>query len=344
MARRLLSTARVLLGVVALTTDHAAAFDRLSTTKQTTVTVSVRIRPLDLLAKDPKLALKATISVESPQLFRVDRGATFTTSMSGKSGLGVESDGLLPRAPQQDLQSQLLEKPIFVVCGADRPGPEVWYVNGILTSKASAIEAGELISRQLGRCVHVLHNPTVIEAPFQTGLQVAGFRTGDLSESTYDRLWPAIVAGRLLVESFLDNSTACPERLQGNPTTRQLAWVLYHSDAPVSLITHSQGCLIARNAFFSMGMLGKAAKVRDGVAWAAAGIPINDCEICPRPKRTTVLDYRGDPVPKVIGLRGGGLPFSPADHFIQSYIDQLNNDLLFPVSKTASEEHAVVPL
>ena len=306
--------------------DHA-----LNVLKQTKVAVKFQILPQGLLGKDPKLALKTAISVENPPFFRWKNEVTIEASARGEKSLDVESAVSLPRDSQPDLRPLLLEEPVFVVCGADRPGPAVWYVNGVLTSKTNATAAGEQISARLDRRVHVLHNPTVIEPPFQSGLQVAGFRTGDLSESTYDRAWPAVVVGRLLAESLLGKRAACPEKLQGNPTTRRLAWVLYHSDQPVSLVTHSQGCLIARNAFFTMALLGNESKVRNNVAWVAAGIPISDYEICPRPNRTTILDYRDDPVPKIVGLRGGGIPFNPADHdFMGNYVEQLNEDLVFP--------------
>ena len=230
------------------------------------------------------------------------------------------------RETQTLLLRGLLEEPNFVVCGEEYPGPVVWHVNGAYTTKKEAIMAGRLIAQQLHRRVHVLHNPTCIEPPFETGLEIDGFGDNDYGECAYDRLWPTMVASRpeLLAVLPLLSFRGNQPKLQANPTTRQLAWVLYHADGPVSLVTHSQGCLIARNAFVSIAMLGKESTIRNDVAWVAAGIPLNDNEIWPRPKKTMVLPYQNDSVPKLIGLRGGGIECNGEDHdMFDEYIPRI---------------------
>ncbi len=230
---------------------------------------------------------------------------------------------------QAHLLSLLIEPPTFDVCRDDLPGPAVWYVNGILTTREKAVKAGNAIAEKLGRRVHVLHNRTIAESPYDTGLEARGFEADDLSECLYDRCWPVIVVSRLdsIVESAIGAVMNSGEKLQGNPTTRQLAHVLYYSDEPVSLVTHSQGCLIARNAFFTMSLLSKEDVPRDKVAWVAAGLPLNDNEIWPRPEKTTILDYQDDPVSKLVGSRGGGFDYNAADHdFMEEYVEQLKPD------------------
>jgi hypothetical protein len=236
---------------------------------------------------------------------------------------------------QRHLLSLLLEEPTYIVCGAERPGPPVWYVNGICTTKYHATKAGNAIAERLDRRVHVLYNPTVIEPPYQTGLKAKGFGNNDIDECVYDRAWPATVLSRLdiLTESLLGGLVKNKEKLQANPTTRQLAHVLYYSDEPVSLVTHSQGVLIARNAFFTNWILGKESKIRNNTAWVAAGLPLSDHEIFPRPKRTTILSYSDDPVSKLLGLRGGGVELKPADHdFMENYKDQLHENQIWPAN------------
>jgi len=361
MSRHLLACASVLTIAGFCSANRINASDTGDVIRNTRASVQWRINPLDLLQKQPTLAMTIQLRIESPEHFTLESKATLKTrrcpehmlpSLSpptssertegsatdtspdtvsltaGKVHVELRHNTSIAADGTLDLPSQLMEEPRFLVCGVDRPGPEVWYVNGILTSCESAHDAGEMISKHLNRRVHLLHNATIVEPPFQTGLTIAGVRTEDLTESTYDRAWPAIVAGRILAESLSIKPQGSLTRLQGNPTTRQLTWVLYHSKRPVSLITHSQGCLIARNAFLAMALLGRESRVRHDVAWVAAGIPFHDQELSLRPDRTTILDFRNDPVPKWIGLRGGGLPINPSDHWIQSYVKQLTNEQL----------------
>lgn len=278
------------------------------------------------------LALKTSVDVQSPQLFDVKNEATIQTLGREANSVRIESDVRWHSETSRDLPSLLLEEPDYIVCGADRPGPAVWFVNGILTNRKQATSIGEQISSRLNRKVHVLHNKTVIESPYETGFEAKVLKD-DLSEAAYDRIWPATISGRLVTESLARDSVDLGDRLQRNPVTRQLAWVLYHADEPVSLITHSQGCLIARNALFTLSLLGREEKARANVAWVAAGIPLHDCEICQCPKRMTVLDCHADPVPKFIGLRGGGPDWNPQDHdFVCNYLDQLTSDQVFPAT------------
>jgi hypothetical protein len=300
-------------------------------------------------AKHRAEVLKQAVTHESATLFSLKNWRNWTENPAavasqalsrGAKSINVEAKRASQYLKNQwwygrltaELEKLLIEKPVFHVCGASCPGTPVWYVNGILTTTKEALIAGHAISTQINRPVHLIHNPTFIEPPFQTGLDADGFGTDDLSECVYDRIWPVYVASRLydikesLLQSILDGGV----RLQENPSTRQLAWVVAKSETPPSIITHSQGCIIARNAFLTASILSAEEKARS-TAWVAAGIPLNNNEIWPKPRRTEVLDYSNDPVAKCVGLRGGGLKYSIPDHdFMVHYVDQLKDTFFHP--------------
>lgn len=338
--------------------DQIAETEQISREATKDATKSVQIHRVRKLSDQQLQTLSSAVSVETGRALNVQNWQQWVSQPDqeflnavgrGEKGIRVELGNAVDYLKgqwwyqrfQDHLLSQLLEKPEFIVCGEDRPGPEVWYVNGMLTEKARAVKVGEWISFQLNRRVHVLHNPTIVESPFQTGLVAEGFGNDDLSECVYDRIWPAVVVNKLREsEKLLVNAIALEgEKLQGNPTTRQLAWVMYHSDAPVSVVSHSQGCLITRNALFTMSLLSAEQKARKNVAWVAAGLPLNDAEIWPKPNKLSILQYHDDPVAKLCGLRGGGIELNAADHdFMEEYLDQLTDDQIWPtVSLTTTK-------
>lgn len=237
---------------------------------------------------------------------------------------------------QQGGLSLLMEKPTYIVLHPEFPGEPIWYVNGIATTQKEACLAARLLSESLGRPVRLIHNATCLEPPaFHTGLKADGFGTDDLSECVYDRAWPAYVVGKLKKLSTVELAKAVSgqAKLQENPTTRQLAWVIYHAEHKTSIVTHSQGCMIARNAYFTAALLGKELNVRNDVSWAAAGSPLNGNETWPLPDRFQNLVNKDDPCPKLIGLNGGGRieVLDGGDHnFIKHYINMVDKgNLLF---------------
>jgi hypothetical protein len=231
-----------------------------------------------------------------------------------------------------ELLLQFMERPRFILVGADRPGRPVIYVNGMATTEKQAREDAELISEKLGRPVNLLHNKSSIGDDFHTGLQADGFGSDDLSEVAYDKAWPVWVVNQLgsMSANLLGTLTGA-RRLQGNPTTRQLAWAIYHSKEPVDIVSHSQGCLQVRNALYTMTLLSATKKARD-VAWVLAGPPLNDNEILTGPGKKTMLDYANDPTPKIVGARGGGglEKSSVADHDLGRFAAQLDPSMLWP--------------
>ena len=233
------------------------------------------------------------------------------------------------------LMAQFMEKPHYIHCRPDLPGTPAIYVNGIATDEAEAKKNGEAIAEQIGRPVNVIHNATSFGDSLDTGLRASGYGIDDISECLYDRVWPVAVATRLdtLGETAIGTILGAENRLQGNPTTRQLAYALYHAKGPVSLVTHSQGCIIARNAFFTCQLLSKESKARNNVAWVAAGQPLNRHEVFPEPKKTVRLSSGDDPIVKLIGLNGGGINYNAADHdFRKKYVPRIRSQQLWPTT------------
>ncbi|WP_417734983.1 hypothetical protein [Rosistilla oblonga] len=244
------------------------------------------------------------------------------------------------------LAQLLTQPPETIIRREDLPGPPIWFVNGITTKRAEAIAMADEIAEQLGRRVHLLHNPTFMEPPNHSGLDVEGYGTDDLSECLHDRLWPATVFNKLnrmdaeQLQAMRDDG----QTLQGNPTTRQLAYVLLTAREPISLITHSQGCIIARNAMYTMAMLGRREQAEQQIAWIAAGIPLNDKELSPLPLQTTILDVGDDPIAKIVGMRGGSREYRGTDHsFSDHYCRQIQAEQLWHDALPATDKPAVPP-
>ena len=253
-------------------------------------------------------------------------------SINAKSGIDRLSDQWWYSKQNRLLAFLLTQPPEPIVRREDLPGPAVIFVNGIATKKAEAVEMADALAEKLGRRVQLLHNPTILEPPHSTGLQAEGYGTDDLSECLHDRLWPATVVNRLekLNEEKLRDYLESNISLQGNPTTRQLTHLLLTAREPVTIVSHSQGCLITRNALFSMAMLGQRDQAEQNISWIAAGIPLNDKEISPVPNQLYILDVGDDPVAKIVGLRGGSREYKGTDHsFLDHYLSEIKREHLW---------------
>ncbi len=189
---------------------------------------------------------------------------------------------------------------ITVVNPGDFQGDLVYYVNGMGVSKESALtEAGALAAR-IKRPVGLIYNVT-------NGIGA------DLTEATYDRTWPLVVP-------------VVGQIVQANSTTRQVAHLIYHSDKRISIVSHSQGCIIVRNALL-MANTYSGGKAKDRVAWVATGLPLRDEEVCPKPDRYRGLVKPDDTVCQLVGLRLkpeklDGDAFAAHD-FVKAYVDEI---------------------
>jgi hypothetical protein len=123
-----------------------------------------------------------------------------------------------------------------------------------------------------------------------------------------------------------------PGKPQLNKTTRQLIHYLYHTSNKVSIVSHSQGCIIVRNALMTAHYF---KPVRHNVAWVATGMPLKREEIYPEPIKFRRLSNPGDIfVAQLSALKLDPDMFSKvapikAHEFIDSYLRQISNDDLF---------------
>ena len=195
------------------------------------------------------------------------------------------------------------EPHITVVNPGHYTGDPIYYINGVLTTRkvAEHYEAEALsYSKNLQRPVYLIFNRTILEGSTGTPGCV-----DDISEAVYDKLWPERIVGldlqSLLPALMLPN----PPFIQLDPTTREVTWVLYHSQGPVSIVSQSQGCLQVRNAILAAALLGRESYIRQEVAWVATGNPLNDAEIWPIPAKYHYMINAMDPVSTFVGVRGG---------------------------------------
>jgi hypothetical protein len=213
-------------------------------------------------------------------------------------------------------------------------GSSIYFVNGWLTTLASAKIEGRALAERLEQPVSLIHNPTFLEPPQWTGTYQL---TDDFSEAVYDRIWPETFVGSggigaalpiKLLPVISDLAPINPRAfMQLNTTTRQLTHLIYHAKKPILLVTHSQGCLQARNAIFTVGLFRGEDWVSKHVRWIATGSPVSDAEMWPRLNWFKAFVEDGDPVAQVVGLRGGKGSFdamSGASHwFTSQYVDRI---------------------
>jgi hypothetical protein len=188
-----------------------------------------------------------------------------------------------------------LERPNLISCNPNKLSEiPIFFVNGIRVTRQNAEDTASDLSRKANRPVMLLHNQTSLEG--STGTPGCGGHdsvgAGDLLESIYDRKWTPV------------------ELAQLNPATRQLAYLLYDhakKGKPLTLVSHSQGCIISRNAIWMVRMLGKREWVESKLTWIAAANPLNGREIDDiKPSTKThfkQINDHNDAVAKLLGLR-----------------------------------------
>ena len=252
---------------------------------------------------------------------------------------------------------QFLEEPHLVDFSPSHP-PALWlsdhpvyYVNGILNTLSDAKESAQDLADALKRPVKLIYNPSFINTdPSSSSIGVERFSTGtpgvgnDLGECIYDRTWPAIVAsfgGMFLpdtIGSLFEKPSADSVRLQKNPTTRQVAHLLYYADEPISLVSHSQGCMIVRNACLSLELLGSQDKVRNNLAWLACGSPLGESEVFPKPRTYRAVVHGNDIVGKLVAFKGGedGKLFPVTDHGFKNYHNEIRASDLFASNEASA--------
>jgi hypothetical protein len=177
--------------------------------------------------------------------------------------------------------------------------------------------------------VSLIHNPSAWRPPeFATGTP---YVVSDIAEAAYDRVWPLQVIARH--PSDITEILAEQKPIQLNKTTRMITHLLCHSGKPISIVGHSQGCILVRNACFALFLMGMKDKVKETLAWVNTANPLNDNEMWPLPIKYTSLIHPGDPLPRLLGFEGWDnldprvLRF---EHGFQgNYVDKIRPDMLW---------------
>ncbi|MCP4211156.1 MAG: hypothetical protein GY764_06715 [Halieaceae bacterium] len=246
------------------------------------------------------------------------RGNPSRLQRAAQGWVGAHTDKVLNDAVARTLQPLMspvvpwflrdtyMDAPYLVEFGHGFAGGDpVFYVNGMLTTYESAAGEAQALSRQLRRPVYLLYNPT-------RGAII------DLAEAALDRAW-----------AFSLNPIQ--RAVQHNAVTRQLTHIIYHARVPISLVTHSQGCIIARNAILTANSF-SGGKARLNVAWVATGLPLNDDEIYPMTGKLMKITNRRDPVAELVGisLKLDGFEFDMREHsFEGAYMSTVSSEDLW---------------
>jgi hypothetical protein len=217
---------------------------------------------------------------------------------------GVTLNDALAILPLQPvLGDAYVEEPKPVEASAEGVyGEAIVYINGMNVSKDAALSAGQTLSRSLRRRVVVIYDPCADAFT-------------DLGVAAVDRFIPVVPM---------------------NSASRQLTYMLVHPEkyGRVSVVAHSRGNLVVRQAVLAAGILGRGNWAHDNLAWVALACPMTEAEITPRPKRLTILNHPDDVVPMAAtGDRPTGIESSRAKghgHGASSYIEDIKEDMLWP--------------
>lgn len=160
-----------------------------------------------------------------------------------------------------------LSRPTLHRFNVNAPGSPVYYVNGAGTTLEIAKVQAENLAVHLIRPVYLLHNSSFVERidgdnPNQVEYAAGAFV--DIVLASVDRLWR-------------------PPLPSPSRSTRQLAHILVNSSHKVSLVTHSQGCLIAQNACLIALEYERKRWLQSELRWVACGSPIGNLDASANP-------------------------------------------------------------
>ncbi len=176
----------------------------------------------------------------------------------------------------RDRDASMQAPKVTVVNPGDFQGNLVYFVNGVNVTRESALAEAKALAARIQRPVGLIYNVT-------NGM------AADLTEATYDRTWPFVVP-------------VVGQMVQANSTTRQVAHLIYHADKRISIVSHSQGCIIVRNALL-MANTYTGGKAKDRITWVATALPLRDEEVCPKPDRFRRLVNPDDTICQFVGVR-----------------------------------------
>ncbi|BBM86269.1 hypothetical protein [Candidatus Uabimicrobium amorphum] len=225
----------------------------------------------------------------------------------------------IPKDLQQDTDSQ----------GKMLGGHIIYYVNGVLTTKTKAQISMRKLADSLQHPINVIYN--------QSQEDPKGYNTGnkfyalDFTETLSDLAWYNLNLFEKLTVSITDlDLRKAPDKIYvSNYCTRRVARLMYEKakqSEPMTIISHSQGCAIVRNACFIMQILGYRPWVKKHLRWVAVGSPVNENLNHPRPPKD-VRYYRlvdnDDPVVNFVGKSGPPSFDLDAHDFNETYLPRL---------------------
>lgn len=212
----------------------------------------------------------------------------------------------------------------------------VYYVNGMLTQEPTAVEEARAIAGHIKRPVGLIYNDTKsdkegakedLTACFEDVGKACGKGVGfDGTEAIMDRVWPATLS--------MFNGLGPGRVRQHNRTTRRVTQVLHHATGPFSVISHSQGCLIVRNALLTAAKMRDREEPEKWMHWIAAGLPLRNEELVVKPKVFKPLPNNGDTVSHLLGLRllteseSGEIRKTGGHSFIKHYVPYIELEWL----------------
>ncbi|NRA63771.1 MAG: hypothetical protein HRU19_04770 [Pseudobacteriovorax sp.] len=124
---------------------------------------------------------------------------------------------------------------------------------------------------------------------------------------------------------------------QHNSATKRLAYILYNSPR-ATIVSHSQGCVITRNAMFTMrALFGEHEKIRKNTYWLCVGSPLHSSEYVsdwiPSEGRFHRYSHPADPITSIVAGGGNikhGLNMS-AHGFKEIYVERIQPDPVSPL-------------
>ncbi len=224
--------------------------------------------------------------------------------------------------------SSFMQPPHPIRTGHGFPGEPVYYVNGIWTDKLKATAAAEALAQHLRRPVFLIYNASGVRSPVS---RIGGGLVGKtrIFELVYTTSWP-LLAGTMSPETLLAMGGG---KIQTNLAARKLTHLFYNAKKPISVVSHSEGCIIVRNACFALFLLNKEESIRENLAWVTTGSPLHDNVVWPKPTKYTSLIDKDDPVPKMIGFEDWDridLSIVRFQHgFVQHYLPKITNEMIW---------------
>jgi hypothetical protein len=251
-------------------------------------------------------------ALDSPVVAHVARLGANIIPATCKDTL-MEPPKVIPVQPQTPVKNQAI----------------VYYINGMLTDPDTAKRGAQELANHLGRPVGLIYNTTTSD--FDDGAQ-----------AVYDKAWPLLLANASMcgpiggvmnpIKVGLNKVIPGIALGQANRTTRQVTHLLHHSKGDIAIVSHSQGCLIVRNALLTANRLGGGFNSKQSVRWVAAGTPLMDSELLVDLKKYKAKNNPDDVVAQVIGTRlikSADLKSKSVSHnFINSYARQIPAEYL----------------